>query len=1120
MQSARFLGLTVAAMVACVTGCDDSAKGGTAPDAALDATTGDGDGGPGDGGAGDARPDARPMVDAGCTAGRIGCACADGDCTTGACLDGQCVDCRPGDVDCVCRLNGTCAEGTCAEDRCVACVDGAAGCPCRAGEACDEGLTCMAGACRPEGCVDGAEGCPCAAGDTCDGALRCGEDAVCRACTPDIVGCPCAAGACEGALFCDDETDRCADCPDAEAPLGCPCDDAAEDGCAPELACDGDDLRCREALDCAEACAPGQVCDDSGDGDPVCVFGECVDGFVWDGAACVEDGGVSCDGRPGTRGIAAECAAAQQVCVDIFDGAVCVDTCRTLGAECAAANRTCAPHQGASDATCGDCLPGYAAQDGACVPLADANCVPDAPDSIAVACAALNRQCGPLEGGGAACGDCVGGFTLEPALGRCVQFDACAERVCGPAEYCRFPQEGTASTCEDRPCPDGAAWDAAAGACVDCAVDCGDGRLYAEVVDGVCVCADDVYCAEHADGASPRCRRNPCGPNEAQTPGGECVACNLACGDEPGEAARPWPFTTRDGSCLCETLGGWYAPQGGAAAPLQCDADGDGWISGTAKATFDIDDPATRANFRCGVRRVDRIILENEYHQRRAISLCAGELVDYAPADGPPCQDLATVVVLAEPDALDDPAAASRDPARRPQVGGRFLASAELNPLTRACVSLTGDFNLDGRDDLTEQQPVRRGRIPGIAGGDAGFLFASFSYFVELHRAWYEERVPGLPGQYVVAERSRCEADFPLSYVTGGDWWRSCSRVRRGDFDLDAGSLVGHDFAAWTCPEAAGRCALLPAPAVDGFSMDEDGDRVPDHGLCELDVLGLPFAGPWRGMSHASQFQCVVAVAGADGPHEVLPGQIYTDGADNAEVPFELRTCAARSCPDGGDCREGERRGEAQPVWPNLDCSRVDGSAAANVVGLASARYIDGERGCIDEATHAGDGYSALCPGYVRGDPTVLTSGFTGNYGRLLCSCDRFFGGADCEITCAERTRPEGTLAAPSSFLHVGGEDRGYDGETLEAYQCDPDDLYCQLHPPDAASGFPGGRRGYWLCGETTATEVPPGDVALRGELDGQPVELDGAVRLVPVQRVPLLEEGCDPDAADCWEVF
>ncbi len=1076
------------------------------------------------------------------------------DCTGAAagfeCVGDLCVECDRGALDCTCFANGTCEAGfLCGEDElCVECTVGQEDCPCDAG-ACGDGLLCSdSDVCVPDTCTPGELDCPCDGGE-CNGISDfCNEMDVCKPCSSDIEGCACDVNAeCQGDLFCDDDT-VCQSCPDDDKSAGCACQSSGQ--CAQGLACDSDQGVCREAATCVDLCLPNQLCDESGAGDPVCVPDSCIDGFIWNGTMCVEEAQENCDGRGGATNKTPECQMLGKACVELAQmRAVCVDTCEIIGETiCDMQNRDCDENARDQDATCGACRPGFV-DDGAgsCVQDSVANCAPmGAVGSIADRCAARNQLCVP-DANGAFCGDCLNdGFVYDAGSNACVEASTCGGVVCGAGEFCDFPQTGGPPVCTAIPgmCGSNEAFDVDTSACVACAEMCDNDGAHPLTVDGECVCASDYYCAYQFDGSGDRCVTPPdaCMAGQVQTPQGQCQDCMLACNQE-GERGRNWVFTSRDGTCICDTQEGFYIPAGGAGSTVRCDEDGDGWINSTAFDTYTNaltnGDQAILANFRCDLRQIDRFTLINEWGQRRHVSMCPDGFIDYAPGELTRCPDAQgdpngpefTRLVLVEPNTLDsDDAIKNESLIPDYNVTDRQMRAAELNALTKGCVTSLNDYNLNGVQDLVEGQLVQLDRKGGRS--DEAFAFDSMSYFIELHSGRYIPPANASEaGQYVIQERSRCDSDtFALTYTNQGDYWRQCERSRRGDYDQALSSYNGYDFAAWGCDDAVGSCALQ-TPVDTG--MDLDGDRVLDHGLCDQSAA-LPDT-PWRGMNHHSQFQCVQIVTTVDPPEsqrEMV--ELYQEGTVNSGG-LQFNSCAANSCASGMmGCVESTGQGVLQPDVTQLDCVTVNrDDVTSGSVGWVAVRYSpEGstpnftrpyDKGCVDESfgTNGVDHYSTLCPGYNENPDAVLTAGNPGDSGKLICACNRFFAGANCEISCSARAGDP-----DSSLLHVGGGiGMGSFIDMLTPKQradfgCGPDDGYCSIVPKEAAElirpGFPGGRYGFWMCADIGVTRTLDVNGESTPALVQDPVapgtgySLSGKVQVVPIDRGNGLEQTTD----------
>lgn len=517
-------------------------------------------------------------------------------------------------------------------------------------------------------------------------------------------------------------------------------------------------------------------------------------------------------------------------------------------------------------------------------------------------------------------------------------------------------------------------------------------------------CAPDGSCGDCVDGfelAGEACVPEDTGCSDDETAHvdtGACVPCGPC--DAPGATGALWPVSDRNGGCVCETADGFYFDDSPSArVPVACDADGDGWVKRSAFNYVNANDDAIRINARCTVRRIDRFVLQNELGQTHEVP------VTQLGAPGP--------VDLYETDDNDEPIGGFGY-----TYGNGVPRPNELNPLTKLCADRTADFNDNRIADLTEWDRVQ------LSEGRAWMsVFTQMGHFAELHTSRFEAG-DGDVGRYVIAERRRCDADFPLAYDEGsGGYWRSCARRRSAAFT--AGHTLAHDFARYACEDAQGSC---PAVLLTDGSTTAGG--VPAHGVCDLGVVP---DGPWRGMNHHSQFLCaeIVGKDAPGGPSQLRVDQVWPErGADR----YDFNRCALA----GGAL---------------LACTTVTSSGgedALGLVGLAAVRFtpygpedgqLDYDRGCVDEGTE----WPALCPGYQpqRSDG-VVQDGLATNFGRLMCGCDYNYGGASCEIGC------------PDAQLHIGGD-------------CTDDPTgYCRAVVDD--DGLSGGRRGVWMCGRPRAS--------------------------------------------------
>jgi len=1102
-----------------------------------------------------------------CSDGILDCPCDDDSCSEGECVDGTCVDCDRGDVGCVCRANDTCEDGAvCGDDGiCEPCTDGIEFCPCGAGDTCDTGLVCESGTCVEDTCSAGTEGCPCDEDSCDDDDLYCDNLDICRACTSEVAGCPCESDdTCLGDNYCDTSASACVECPSDDKPASCGCTDSGD--CDSPLVCDADDEVCRDRIDCASAgCAENQLCDDTGP-DGLCLDGQCEGGYEWNSSTsscdplepqyCADSGGI-----PSAQAVA--CEAMEKGCaLDEYEQVVCVDTCESL--ECLALDRDCvAATDPTDDAVCSDCMPGYEEIAGpldaglpdaggadagpvdpsgfVCVTDSSANCAQGDSDSILSECDDRFMLCVPGTGSdGASCQGCKSGGVFEPDLNMCVELPGCGSDVCEADEFCDYPQTGEIPGCVAR-CPTGQAYDGD-GFCAVCATICPDGLTFGRQIDGECVCEDEVFCAQQFDGAD-RCVVSPCPEGEA-TDGTTCTACVLACGNDEGERTRIWPIRTRQNECICETQAGYYLPYGSSASPRLCDQDLDGWINETAESTYTVASTAVQgktgeamlANFRCEIREIDRIVQINEYGQKREVGVCSGELYNWEPDSLPvACEGVnLAVMILAEPDVIDDDNAMANDATSFYPYRTRALKAAEVNSLTRACVSTGSDYNSNGIVDLVEAQPLTKLEAGGAS--DAELLLLSNTHFIELHTTGYTPPTSVLlSGSLWVKERSRCAAEFPVTYSVGrGGYWEGCLRRRDNDWD-EAEDRTGIDFGYTACAAADGTC---PLPSPTTTDDNDDGDQTLDHDLCAYESFGnLPLdEEPWLGMNHSSQFRCAQVSSGG-GAHQV-PRSLLQGGT--GVDAYDFNHCTANGTVSPSD-------GYPQPSDPVIECVYQDGAGGGDVaddaVGMVSVNYLPDypvyppappdpppyTRGCIDEAggtigdTIDGPGWSLLCPGYTENPTGVFTTDNLGDFGKLMCSCGNEYSGTNCEFACPVRYGN----SLLESRLHRGNN--AYDGYTeaqKSEYGCDPLSGYCLAVPPDPYTGFTGGRQGLWMCGEFTASRGVDGKVFMTGSFEESSGtvagELRGAVRTVPFVRTQMAADPgvCSGDANKCFTLF
>jgi hypothetical protein len=741
-----------------------------------------------------------------------------------------------------------------------------------------------------------------------------------------VIGCVCAGGACTTGECLGNS---CVDCRRGEAACIC----RANSTCNAGLRCNtGGSCEVCPAGDKGCACATGDMC---GAG-LVCNNAVCVDNTCTAGTATCPcragaprcDTALYCDGLslcqacsndvPGCPCDANKMCAGTTVCDQNSLLCRAPVTCAELSA-----NGTCLPNQTCTqangmDAVCVpmSCAPNFKWNGVACVACVSMGCLSepscsDLDGGLGTACTAQNRQC-VQTGASSACGGCLSGFAQNPA------------GVCVPVPTC-----------------------------------------------GAVTCAFNQYC--NRTGAAPICQAVPCPAGQAMGSGNVCTACmpNPTCTAQ-GFSGRTWPFKTVADVCLCETLDNYFIIAGGLVTATRCDADSDGWVREEAGDLSVELEPALNANRRCTITTVDRARLFDEYGLSVDVLSCTEGLVKAStglpdggtpnggiplladgglmrsadggtgtgPDGGSVCSGILPMRLL-ETARNDIPGSPSGTTA--PSYGaaaGRLLEANELNSLTKACASFSGDYNDNKLDDIAEVQgavapsrptpPVDRARLE------------SFAYFLELNSA------SAANGVLTIRERSRCDAAFPFhyapdagsptpndAYLVANDkpYWRSCQRNRDPAYASNS-PQPGFDFAQYNCAQGSLSCPLMPpAHPVRIAPVDPAVTLFRDHGLCRMGGF-LPADGRWRGMNHHSQFKCV----------NIGPGTAPFDrdptAFGNANEQLTFNNCVARPCATPGDvnCSSPQGMG-AQTRQPVLDCKAQAGLGLTGSVGFAAVNY-------------------------------------------------------------------------------------------------------------------------------------------------------------------------------------
>ncbi|MBW2263056.1 MAG: hypothetical protein JRG91_13845 [Deltaproteobacteria bacterium] len=437
--------------------------------------------------------------------------------------------------------------------------------------------------------------------------------------------------------------------------------------------------------------------------------------------------------------------------------------------------------------------------------------------------------------------------------------------------------------------------------------------------DDVDIDADDDPADDTLTDVDPD-SEDPCPSGQAwnpySTPPG-CVTCARDCTLE-GETGEAWPITARSGDCVCTTEDDYYFSLSGAGVSHACDEDGDGWVNLSAKPNIESTDEAIAANARCHLREVDTFVLLAE-GEDPATDGCAVLLAD---------TDLGVASLeLYEADERDDQFLLDED-TYAPVYGGRKMRAEELNSLTKGCMNAIGDFNANGIADVNDWD----------LGGDPIY---AFSYYLELHRGWYED------GKYYIQEKSRLSDaaagwGTPLTYNDDG-YWREC--VRKTDSDFVPTNAIGTDFARY-----------------NGGTLDAE-------------------------MLHHSQFKCIQIVETNDDP-VAFPQKLPLTELEAVPRRYVLNMCSAE------DETAGPVTGTVNPSDAVLTCE-LDTTPALDEVGFVSVKYIhyDGsttfyERGCVNGCIDD----PPTCPTAATCEPDV------NDYGRPECVCPNHWSGTDCDV--------------------------------------------------------------------------------------------------------------------------
>jgi len=878
----------------------------------------------------------------------------------------------------------------------IFCQTGSENCPCYPNHTCDEGLTCSDWVCvtAPDGDTDDVDDTDTQqetepevddeadaddenvaeqeeeSADDVIPPVLCGQSSDCQSgqasgylcvegiCAPCTVDAQCMQDHYYGAWAVCSPRGRCV--------LTQSCVDA---GCAEGMICDEVTGACRVPVTCSDLdCAWQQLCEQAAaDQDAQCLP-QCEDGYAWNPIW-----GICEEYKPNCRkdaqaSILEDCNAALRECIqtdeDAYCGAclpgrhevdgVCVPVLTCGDLDCAAQNRICIPETSSADAWCGECRGGYAERFGECVEVPSPVCdPPPATGSIFSQCRTLNRECDDSSGS-AACGGCLDGYAENTATGGCDVIVSCDQLQCEnvfrdceetPNGHCTdclapFVENSLTGECE---CPDGMLLDEDAATC-EIIRTCTDIQAGCDAAGEFCIeetVTSHAYCSKCGYGQTWYGHLETCIP---------CAPCI-----RPGETGRIWPYASQQGHCVCETLPGYYHTESGTGGTRLCDADSDGWVVASARSPLEMDEgTAERDNARCGLRYIDRVTLINEDGGVKEVSLEEFDFLTGAvPLYEPINRDRAEVL---EVDAdYSHPRMKNYAPAF-----GRGLKPAELNPMTKICPRQNearnaqfADYNANDVPDIDEL---------GLQSEDADperRLFSVFSYFVELHKGWYEHPEGEPYGRWIIREKVRSTAPSDTWAVSpgyparaGSDYWRVCKRFRDTGYSHD-GAPYNYDFARWSEPTQ-----------------------------CDINNPES-----WCGMNHHSQFKCMMVEASTDQemPHHISTGDL--------ESGYYANHCSIEEESFGPALELS-----ANPHDPKIRCMQYDASEGDIV--WASAKFEDYQdtfddpadpdsnygktyiRGCINECAE-----SAMLPPdrQCDGPQGITCNGLPQEFGRLTC---------------------------------------------------------------------------------------------------------------------------------------
>jgi hypothetical protein len=432
-----------------------------------------------------------------------------------------------------------------------------------------------------------------------------------------------------------------------------------------------------------------------------------------------------------------------------------------------------------------------------------------------------------------------------------------------------------------------------------------------------------------------------------------CAPCDEFIGE--GETGLSWPLSD-NGSCVCETTVGYYQT---TWRPEPCDKDGDGWVNQSARTYVEdeTEDPVESpllANARCEVNEIKSIVLINENGDERTITL-------------------PRPVALFENAALDD----SEDKAfPADYYGDRQFEPYEINPFTKACLSLRADFNNNGVADVEEWSFHKT--IKKLE--DRYRYFSQFSFFMESHYGFYEADPSGIgPGSYVIIEKSRSIGNdtsmVPFHYTTddAAASWRTCPLLPDSVYSPSSppATTIGLDFAVYypyfqryndipySDPVTDLSASLIYQPYWIASRWQRESWKMYPFLPPNMPQLDNQVAEPeWLGMTHSSQFKCIELADPSDADPNAAPQRVTIDEVEGWPG-YILNYCSATdlATDEFGPGMECDLFGDpiigdvGEVLWALTDYPTYDDKWENG---------IDYSRGCMNQCFES-KGYCGLC---------------------------------------------------------------------------------------------------------------------------------------------------------------